>query len=143
MPRTSGMSARGTSSFGGEPAGWRRRRQGPPDRVEFPAVHPAGAVRHGSRSGLALPRGPHRPTGREGTQMDAFFRDLRYGTRLLLKDRRLSIAAILTLATCLAMNIAVFTVVNAVLLRPLSVPRGDRLVLMANQYPGQNTPENP
>jgi len=75
--------------------------------------------------------------------MNALFRDFRYGLRVLWKDRRFSITAILTLAICFAMNIAVFTVVNSVILRPLSLPDGDRLVLMANQYPGQNTVDRP
>ena len=75
--------------------------------------------------------------------MDAVFRDLRYASRMLLKDRRFSLTAILTLAICLAVNVAVFTVVNAVVLQPLSVPEGERLVLMANQYPGQNAADNP
>jgi hypothetical protein len=44
--------------------------------------------------------------------MDGLVRDLRDGSRILLKDRRFSITAILTLATCLAVNIAVFTIVN-------------------------------
>src|SRR5262245_39292935 len=75
--------------------------------------------------------------------MNALFGDFRYGARMLWKDRRFSVTAILTLAICLAINVAVFTVVNSVILRPLSVPNGDRLVLMANQYPGQETYANP
>src|SRR5262245_43457342 len=58
---------------------------------------------------------------------------------MLWKDRRVSIAAILTLAVCFAVNVAVFTVINSVLLQPLSVPPGDRIVMMANQYPNSGS----
>ena len=44
--------------------------------------------------------------------MDAVLSDIGYGVRMLRKDRRFSMTAILTLAICFAMNVAVFTVVN-------------------------------
>jgi predicted permease len=62
-------------------------------------------------------------------------RDLRSGIRLLVKERGFSVAIILTLAICLGANSAVFTVVHAVLLRPLSMPEPDRIVAMGDVYP--------
>lgn len=66
--------------------------------------------------------------------MDTFFQDLKFGARLLWKDRGFSLTAILTLALCIGANTAIFTIVNSVLLRPLPVADADRLVLMYASY---------
>ena len=62
-------------------------------------------------------------------------RDIRLALRLLLKDKTFSLATVATLAICIAANIALFSIVYSVLLRPLPVPRADRLVLLYNSYP--------
>ena len=68
--------------------------------------------------------------------MDWLARDLRIGARMLARDKGFSTTAALTLAICIGANTALFTVVHHVLLRPLPVPEPDRILLMANQYPG-------
>ena len=68
--------------------------------------------------------------------MDRALQDLRFAFRLLWKDRSFSITTIATLALCLAANVAIFAVVNGVLLKPLPFPEPDRLVRMFNKYPG-------
>src|SRR6266540_1008375 len=67
--------------------------------------------------------------------MESLFRDLRYGARLLWKDKGFTLTALLTLALCIGANTAVFTVVNSVLLRPLPVAESDRILLLYNSYP--------
>ncbi len=62
--------------------------------------------------------------------------DLRFGLRLLWKDRGFTGTAILTLALCIGANAAIFAVVNSVLLEPLPVPDSAQLVHMYNAYPG-------
>jgi predicted permease len=62
-------------------------------------------------------------------------RDLHAAVRLLVKDPGFSATVILTLAVCLGANAAIFTVVNAVLLRPLPIPESDRIVGMGDVYP--------
>src|SRR5689334_20064864 len=62
--------------------------------------------------------------------------DLRVGLRLLWKDKVFSLTAVLTLALCIGANTALFSVVHNVLLKPLSVPESDRILVMANAYPG-------
>jgi predicted permease len=67
--------------------------------------------------------------------------DIRFAIRLLLRERTFALTAALTLGICLAANIAIFSVVNSVLLNPLPVPESDRLVLMFNSYPKAGAPE--
>jgi putative ABC transport system permease protein len=62
--------------------------------------------------------------------------DLRVALRLLWKDKAFTVTAALTLAVCIGANTALFSVVHNVLLRPLPVPESDRIVMMANAYPG-------
>ena len=68
--------------------------------------------------------------------MDRLLQDLRFAGRLLWKDRNFSITTIATLALCLAANVAIFAVVNGVLLKPLPFDEPERLVRMFNKYPG-------
>jgi len=62
--------------------------------------------------------------------------DLRLGLRLFWKDKAFSLTAVLTLAVCIGANTALFSVVDHVLLRPLPFHESERILLMANQYPG-------
>ena len=60
---------------------------------------------------------------------DEMFQDLRYGARMLLKKPGFSLVAVLSLALGIGANTALFSVVDAVLLRTLAVPEPERLVL--------------
>ena len=65
--------------------------------------------------------------------------DIRFGLRLLWKDRGYALTTVLTLAICLGANTAVFTIVDSVLLKPLPVPDSNRILLMSNLYPNAGT----
>jgi predicted permease len=68
--------------------------------------------------------------------------DLRFGFKLLWKEKAFTITALLTLALCIGANTAIFTVLHAVIMAPLPFPEPDRLVSMGNIYPGVGVVKN-
>jgi predicted permease len=61
--------------------------------------------------------------------------DLRFAFRQLRKAPAFTVTALATVAICLGANLAIFAVIDSVLLRPLPFPQSDRLVTIFNTYP--------
>lgn len=61
--------------------------------------------------------------------------NLKHAIRFLQRSRGFATAVILTLSACIGVNVAIFAIVNSVLLRPLPIPDSQDIVLISNQYP--------
>jgi predicted permease len=67
--------------------------------------------------------------------MEAFWNDLRYGVRVLLRSPGFTLIAIATLALGIGANTALFSLVNGILLQPLRFPQANRLVTLYEHKP--------
>ncbi len=66
--------------------------------------------------------------------METFLQDLRFGTRTLLRNPGFAFVAVVTLALGVGANAAIFSVVNAVLLRPLPWTEPDRVAMIWSRW---------
>src|SRR5688572_31492669 len=71
---------------------------------------------------------------------EAFLRDLRHSIRMFAQTPAFTLAAIAALTLGIGANTAIFSVVNAVLLKPVGFPDPDRVVMFMNVSPQGSGP---
>jgi hypothetical protein len=74
--------------------------------------------------------------------MNSFGQDVRFAVRGFAKSPGFTLAAVLSLALGIGANTSIFSVINALLLRPLPYRDTDRLVILWNRSPGLNITED-
>jgi len=92
-------------------------------------------------NGTSLPGTP--PPPRRGFMrgtLESWTRDFTYAVRRLLRAPGFAVLTVLTLALAIGANTAIFSVVDAVLINPLSFPNADRLVSIRGVAPGTDLP---
>lgn len=80
---------------------------------------------------------------RAGALIDATFQDLRYAIRTLRKSPAFTLTAILSLALAIGANTAIYSILDAALLRPLPVPQPDRLFTLTTLQIQEQGKERP
>lgn len=67
--------------------------------------------------------------------METWLKDLKFGAKLLVREKGFTLTVLVTLAVAIGANAAVFSIVRSVLLKPLPYPDSERLVSIHNSYP--------
>src|SRR5215813_10350728 len=74
--------------------------------------------------------------------METLRSDLLLGLRSLLRNPGFTAVAVLSLAIGIGANSAIFTVINALLLKPLRFKDAERVVILWSRSPGLNVPQD-
>jgi putative ABC transport system permease protein len=78
---------------------------------------------------------------RHGFWLEALWSHVRYGLRMMRRDPGFTVVVVLTLALGIGANSAVFSAIDAILLRPLPFPNGDQLMKLSQNNLKVKTPQ--
>ena len=98
----------------------------PPDEAHRRALVEAGGVEQVKESVR---------DARSGAVLESAIADVRHGVRLLFRSPGFAAVAVFTIALGIGANSAIFSVINAVALRPLAYPQPERLMFITSQFP--------
>ena len=76
------------------------------------------------------------------TAVETLLSDIKYGFRLIIKNPVFSLVVVIALALGIGANTAIFSVLNAVLLKPLPYEDSERLVMMWQRFTGIGVPKD-
>jgi len=79
---------------------------------------------------------------KSAARLDSFLRDFRFGLRMLAKHRTASLAAIVSLTLAIGASTAAFTLIDALIFRPLPLPAPSQLIDLARVVPAFLSPDN-
>ena len=74
--------------------------------------------------------------------METLLSDIKYGFRLIVRNPVFSLVVVMALALGIGANTAIFSVLNAVLLKPLPYEQSERLVTMWQRFTGIGVPKD-
>jgi putative ABC transport system permease protein len=100
-----------------------------------------GEARSLSRSFAHAQRQVRPPRPSIGERMKTILQDLKYAVRSLRRARGFAAVVVLTLALGIGANAAIFSIVNAIVLRPLSYPQSDQLVRITSELKNLAAPD--
>jgi predicted permease len=80
-------------------------------------------------------------TNRRRNMVADLWQDLRFGARMLMKHPGFTLIAVITLGLGIGVNTAIFSVVDAVLLKPLPYPESEQLMKVYGEFPALKTNE--
>jgi MacB-like periplasmic core domain len=107
------------------------KRGMPPDEARAAALKSFGNPIRNTERGYDL---------RGGGWIETLWQDLRYGARMLMKNPGFTLVAVVTLALGIGASVAVFSVVNSILIRSLPYKDSDRLVMISEKTSQEDLP---
>jgi predicted permease len=122
----------------------RSAREAGESAVRFWLSASLDALVHGMAERLSLARETVRGVGFRNWRvwMRAFAHDLKHAVRLLVRQPGITVIAVVTLALGIGANAAIFSAVDAILLRPLPYDEPDRLVMVWEKRPAEGVLDN-
>src|SRR5688572_13478152 len=106
------------------------------DLAEELRAHAALAAESGRRTGGSAQAMDALRDQRGFPWLDDFARDVNHGVRSLRRTPGFTAVALLTLALGIGANVAIFSILNGVILRPLGYPAPDQLMRLSSHFPG-------